>query len=80
MIRRFVFASFVILTLVFGGLAGRAFAAQPHMAAALDHLRAARSSLQNATADKGGHRARALELIGDAIREVERGIEFDRNH
>jgi hypothetical protein len=80
MIRRFAFGSMVILTLIMGGLAGRAFADQPHMRAALDHLRSARSALQNANADKGGHRVRALGLVGDAIREVERGIEYERTH
>lgn len=51
--------------------------AQPHMRAALGSLQNARSQLQAATADKGGHRAKALDLVNAAIAEVNRGIAFD---
>ena len=50
---------------------------QPHMRAALQSLQNARASLNNATADKGGHRAKALELVNAAIDQVNRGIAFD---
>jgi len=53
---------------------------QPHMHSALDALRNARHELEVADADKGGHRAKALRLVQDAIAQVERGIEFDRHH
>ncbi len=53
---------------------------QPHMKAALDHLRAARSELQAASTDKGGHRGAAIGLIDDAIAQVERGMEYARTH
>lgn len=53
---------------------------QPHMRAALDELRAARGELQAATADKGGHRVRAIELVDDAIEQVRRGIEYAATH
>jgi hypothetical protein len=53
--------------------------AQPHMQSALDHLSSARSELQQALANKGGHRERALELIDQAINQVEMGINFARN-
>ncbi len=53
---------------------------QPNMQAALVSLQQARDSLQNATADKGGHRVRALKTINQAIAEVQAGIEFDRTH
>jgi hypothetical protein len=43
-------------------------------------LQQARDSLQNATADKGGHRVRALRTINQAIAEVKTGIEYDRTH
>jgi hypothetical protein len=60
---------------------GRAKAAdQPHMQAALEHLRAAKVELDAATADKGGHRIKARKLTNDAIAEVERGIAYDRRH
>jgi len=64
---------------VFGFLGGRAVAEQPHMRAALDHLRIAREQLQVAEHDKGGHRARALRLVTDAMGQVEDGIQFERN-
>jgi hypothetical protein len=78
--RRFFSGLFLALVLVTGFVAGRAHAAQPHMAAALDHLRNARRELNAAVADKGGHRERALELVRDAIDQVEEGIRFARTH
>jgi hypothetical protein len=53
-------------------------AQQPHMRAALQALRNAQRDLEKATPDKGGHRAKALELVRDAIDEVEKGIAYDR--
>ncbi len=47
---------------------------QPHMRAALEHLRNAKRSLELATADKGGHRAKAIEYVNKAIDEVNQGI------
>jgi hypothetical protein len=52
---------------------------QPHMQSALDHLLAAKQELRAATTDKGGHRVRAIELVDEAITQVERGIEFARH-
>jgi hypothetical protein len=66
--------------LVSGFLAGRASADQPHMQAALQHLRAARAELDKAGADKGGHRVKAIALVNDAIAQVEKGFGFDRRH
>lgn len=63
-----------------GLLAGRAVADQPHMQAALDHLREAREQLEKASPDKGGHRAKALDFTRRAIVQVEEGIRFDRTH
>jgi len=54
--------------------------AQPHMRAALESLRAAKQSLMKAEHDKGGHRAKALELVNAAIAEVEQGVRFDNQH
>ena len=58
--RRFftVLALLVVLATAF--VAGRASADQPHMQAALEHLRAAKVELAAATPDKGGHRAKAI--------------------
>lgn len=47
---------------------------QPHMRAALSNLENARRNLEQATADKGGHRARAIDLVNKAIDEVNKGI------
>lgn len=48
---------------------------QPNMEAALDHLRSARKNLESATADKGGHRAKAMDYVNRAIDQVKRGID-----
>lgn len=75
-------ATLLVLALaLFGGLlAGRVCADQPHMQAALDHLRSAKQQLEVADADKGGHRVKAGRLVNEAIVQVERGIEYDRTH
>ena len=51
---------------------------QPHMQAALEALESARNNLDKANADKGGHRANAIQLVKDAIAEVKMGIEAAR--
>ena len=51
---------------------------QPNMTAARNDLNKAENSLRKATTDKGGHRNRALDLISQAITEVNRGIDYDR--
>jgi len=53
---------------------GCVVAAQPHMQNALGALQNARSELQVAEANKGGHRVAALRLINEAIGEVQAGI------
>jgi hypothetical protein len=53
---------------------------QPEMAAAISHLREAQNNLESASHDKGGHRVRALELINQALAEVEAGIRYDDTH
>ncbi len=64
-----------------GGFASQALAdKQPAMHKALVTLEEARKELENATADKGGHRAKAIGLVNDAIAEVKAGIEFDNKH
>ena len=79
--RRNVLSILVLfLTLATGFIAGHASAAQPHMRAALNHLKQAKAELERADADKGGHRARAIELVNEAIGQVEAGMTFDRRH
>ncbi|MBL8675699.1 MAG: hypothetical protein JNL07_12480 [Rhodospirillales bacterium] len=50
---------------------------QPHMRSALSSLQTARSQLQQASADKGGHRAQAINLVNSAIDQVQKGIAYD---
>jgi hypothetical protein len=77
---RSVLSAIALVVLLAGGfVAGRAHAAQTHMVAALDHLRAARRNLENATADKGGHRERAIGAVDRAIEQVQAGIEYARH-
>ena len=52
---------------------------QPHMKNALDSLERAKDDLNRATADKGGHRAKAIDYVKDAISEVKKGIDAGRN-
>lgn len=51
---------------------------QPNMKDALNALENAKDSLNRATADKGGHRAKALDYVKDAIDEVKKGIDAGR--
>ena len=43
--------------------------------AALDHLRQAKSNLENASSDKGGYRKKAIDEVNDAIDETKKGID-----
>jgi hypothetical protein len=71
-----------VLALIFltGCIAGRLSADQPHMQAALEHLRLAKGELERAEEDKGGHRVRAIRLVNDAIVQVEKGMEHAEEH
>ena len=53
---------------------------QPHMAAANDHLRAARVELDKAEHNKGGWRDAAIISTDKAIGESRRGCEFADTH
>jgi hypothetical protein len=77
---RVIVAVLLCAVLVSGFLLGRASADQPHMQAALDHLRMAKGELEKADPDKGGHRMKAIRLVDDAINQVEKGVGFDRRH
>ena len=64
-----------------GIAAGRAFAEpQPLMQDALGSLNTAIGYLERAEHDKGGHRAKALELARQARDEVKAGIGFANTH
>jgi len=47
---------------------------QPHMQAALEALKNARKHLEEAEADKAGHRKKAIDHCDAAIKETEAGI------
>jgi hypothetical protein len=53
---------------------------QGNMERALASLHQALQSLQEATANKGGHRARAVELVRQAIEETQAGVAFADEH
>ena len=77
---RIIVSILVLVVVLTGGfVAGKASAAQPHMQAALDHLRQAKHELEIATPDKGGHREAAIKIVNSAITEVEAGIEVGRH-
>lgn len=70
-------------TLLFSALlaaAPLAQADQPNMEAALASLQQARASLEKATADKGGHRVKALKAVDEAIAQVKAGIAYAKKH
>lgn len=50
---------------------------QPRMEQAIEHLRLAKASLEQAQQDKGGHRGKAMALIDQAIAEVTSGMRAD---
>jgi hypothetical protein len=65
----------VLAGLVAGGyVAVRATAAQPHMVNALNALQTAKTELQAATPNKGGHREIAIDRVDQAINQVKLGI------
>ena len=63
-----------------GGWEGGGYEAQPEMTAAIQSLREAQRNLEAASHDKGGHRANALQLVNQAIAEVEAGMRYDNSH
>lgn len=64
--------------IVAGGVVGTAVANQPRMDRAIALLQEARSQLQAAAHNKGGHRAKAVNLIDSAIKEVRLGKQAAR--
>jgi hypothetical protein len=72
--------SFAIVAAIAAMGLNSARADQPHMRAALDHLREARAELKMAEHDKGGWRVRAIRNVDQAIADTEKGMAFDRSH
>ena len=69
-----------LVTLLMVGVIAAAAPDQPFMQAARADLQTAKSELQRATPDKGGHRVKAMTLVNQAIAQVNQGIAFDRRH
>jgi hypothetical protein len=63
-----------------GASAKSADAYQGNMERALSSLYQALGLLREATANKGGHRARAMDLVRQAIDETQAGVEFADEH
>jgi hypothetical protein len=64
-------------------LSGPAFAARgasPAAQKALASLKEARTQLSNATDDRGGHRAKAIDHVNNAIEQVEKSVAFGTKH
>lgn len=70
----------LLLPLMLAGLASAKPVDQPRMEAARANLQSARSELQLATDNKGGHKKKAINLINQAIAAVNKGIAFDRRN
>ena len=74
-------SSFVLAGLLAASVSSTAIAdRQPNMRDALRALYSAKSSLERASHDKGGHRVKALELVNGAIGEVQLGIKVDNRN
>ena len=70
-----------ILSAGTAGLMGASLAqaaGQPHMEAALKALNNAAAQLEAAADDKAGHRAKAIQLVSQAINQVQQGIKAGR--
>ncbi|MEP6572448.1 MAG: hypothetical protein ABJD11_07115 [Gemmatimonadota bacterium] len=66
-----------------GGMEAERFSAsepQPHMRLAIESLRAAKNHLKEATPDKAEHRVKAMDLVDQAISEVQAGINAANAH
>ena len=63
-----------------GASVNSADAYQGNMERALASLYQALGELRQATANKGGHRAKAMDLIEQAIAQTQAGVEFADEH
>jgi hypothetical protein len=74
-LRSGVFA--LLFALCFAAIgAGTALATQTYMVNARTDLRSALTNLETANSNKGGHRANAINLVKQALNEVNLGIEY----
>lgn len=63
-----------------GVMTSQVMADQPHMQNAKENLRMAREELRMAESNKGGHKERAVELIDEAMDQVQQGIDYARDN
>ena len=61
------------------GQNGKGREKHPELKKAMHNLEQAKSNLQKAARDFGGHRAKAAELTDEAIKEVQAAIQADKN-
>ena len=60
--------------------AGTAYAFQEHMFNARNDLQQGLGELQQADHDKGGHRDQAINLVQQALDQINQGIQFAQDH
>ena len=53
---------------------------EPHMSAAYGHLEEAKAELDKAAPNKGGHRERAMQLVDQAMQQIEQGEQYYQQH
>lgn len=53
---------------------------EPHMSAAMGHLEQAKAELEKATPNKGGHREKAIQLVNEAMQQVQEGEAYFQQH
>jgi len=53
---------------------------EPHMSAAFGHLQQAKAELERAAPNKGGHREKAMQLVDQAMRQIEEGEQYYQQH
>jgi len=73
---RWIAGAALALAVAFGAVVGgvAVAATQVHMRNALTDLQSASSQLTMAQADKAGHRQNAIQLVNQAITQVQEGI------
>lgn len=76
--RRMITSLLVVVAMAMMFFAGFAYARQWRTIDARNSLQTARGYLQNAEQDKGGHRVQALNLVNQAIEQVNLGIQAGR--
>ncbi|HZR63690.1 MAG TPA: hypothetical protein VFA85_01005 [Terriglobales bacterium] len=53
---------------------------EPHMSAAIGHLEQAKAELEKATANKGGYREKAMQLVDEALQQTQEGERYYEQH